>query len=177
MPLSNYTATPGSIVATYEVETAFPMETAVALMAGEQSAGTFVRVAGETPELLARHGAQVIRIEELDAPARPSLPHAKRPTSEAPYRRARVTVRFPLENIGTALPNLFTMVAGNLFELDRFSGLRLLDLDLPAAFTDAQPGPQFGIAGTRRLVGVHDRPILGTIIKPSTMPEVKRPSP
>ena len=29
------------------------------------------------------------------------------------------------------------------------------------------PGPQFSVAGTRRLAGVHDRLIIGTIIKPS----------
>ncbi|WP_407068035.1 RuBisCO large subunit C-terminal-like domain-containing protein [Leptothrix discophora] len=29
------------------------------------------------------------------------------------------------------------------------------------------PGPAFGIPGTRRLAGVHDRPVIGTIIKPS----------
>jgi ribulose-bisphosphate carboxylase large chain len=29
------------------------------------------------------------------------------------------------------------------------------------------PGPQFGVAGTRRLAGVVDRPIIGTIVKPS----------
>ena len=48
-----------------------------------------------------------------------------------------------------------------------FEGLRLLDIDLPQAFADAYPGPRFGIAGTRRLAGVDDRPLIGTIIKPS----------
>ncbi|MDS7278894.1 RuBisCO large subunit C-terminal-like domain-containing protein, partial [Klebsiella pneumoniae] len=31
----------------------------------------------------------------------------------------------------------------------------------------AYPGPQFGIEGTHKLAGVFDRPILGTIVKPS----------
>ena len=34
-------------------------------------------------------------------------------------------------------------------------------------FPTAYPGPQFGIEGTRRLAEVYDRPILGTIVKPS----------
>ena len=31
----------------------------------------------------------------------------------------------------------------------------------------AYPGPRFGVEGTRRLAGVHERPLIGTIIKPS----------
>ena len=69
--------------------------------------------------------------------------------------------------MGPSLPNLIAAVAGNLFELKQFSGLRLLDLRLPAAFAEANPGPQFGIEGTRRLAGVADRPLIGTIVKPS----------
>jgi ribulose-bisphosphate carboxylase large chain len=65
------------------------------------------------------------------------------------------------------LTTLLATVAGNLFELREFTGLKLLDLELPAAFGEAYDGPQFGIDGTRRLAGVFDRPIVGTIIKPS----------
>lgn len=157
----------GRIVARYRIETAFPLEAATAALAGEQSAGTFVRVAGETDELVARHGARVERIVACgDLPA-PSLPGARRPAPTAPIRVAEVTLSFPQENIGTALPNLFTMLAGNLFELQQFSGVRLLDFDVPADYAAAQPGPQFGIAGTRALTGVSTGPLLGTIVKPS----------
>ena len=69
--------------------------------------------------------------------------------------------------MGPSLPNLLATVAGNLFELQQFSGLRLIDLDLPEAFRDAYLGPQFGVAGTRRLTGVEGRPLIGTIVKPS----------
>jgi ribulose-bisphosphate carboxylase large chain len=60
-----------------------------------------------------------------------------------------------------------TMAAGNLFELSYFSGLRLMDVQPPPAFAEVYPGPQFGIEGSRRLAGVYDRPLIGTIIKPS----------
>ncbi len=59
------------------------------------------------------------------------------------------------------------MVCGNLYELTQLSGCKLLDIDLPAEFSSRYPGPQFGITGTRRLAGVQQRPMLGTIIKPS----------
>jgi ribulose-bisphosphate carboxylase large chain len=69
--------------------------------------------------------------------------------------------------MGTSLPNVVATVAGNLFELKPFSGLKLLDLRFPAAFLDRYAGPQFGVAGTRQLTGVFERPLVGTIIKPS----------
>ncbi len=158
------------VVATYGIETPWPLEKAAEIMAGEQSCGTFIRVPGETDELRERHGARVERLRELDAVDRPSLPGSRPPRStigHPGYRRAEVVLSFPLENMGPSLPNLVATVAGNLFELSQFSGLRLLDLELPRAFAEANPGPQFGVEGTRRLAGVRGRPILGTIVKPS----------
>jgi ribulose-bisphosphate carboxylase large chain len=69
--------------------------------------------------------------------------------------------------MGLSLPNVLATVAGNLFELQCVSGLRITDLRLPAAFASACPGPAFGIAGTRRLAGVAQGPLIGTIVKPS----------
>lgn len=155
--------------ATYLIETAHPLEQAAAAMAGEQSSGTFVAVPGETPELQARHAARVEHMVELESVDQPSLPGARPPKGVAApvYRRAQVTLAFPLVNIGLSLPNLMTLVAGNLFELGQFSGLQLQEIDLPAELVAAQPNPQFGIEGTRQLAGVYGRPLIGTIIKPS----------
>ncbi|MDZ4766654.1 MAG: ribulose-bisphosphate carboxylase large subunit family protein [Chloroflexota bacterium] len=155
--------------ATYLIETAHPLERAAAIMAGEQSAGTFVPVPGETPELLARHGAKVERITELETVESPSLPGSKPPkgSSNSTIRRAEVVLTFPLDNIGISLTTLFTTIAGNLYELSPFSGLRLMDVDIPPIFASRYPGAAFGVDGTRRLTDVQGRPILGTIIKPS----------
>jgi ribulose-bisphosphate carboxylase large chain len=157
------------IYATYRIETAHPLEKAAAVMAGEQSTGTFIRVPGETDELRERHAARVERLTELETVDTPALPGSKPPRStESPrYRRAEVMLSWPIENMGPSLPNLYATIAGNLFELKEFSGLRLMDVELPAVFTEAYPGPQFSVAGTRRLAGVYDRPIIGTIVKPS----------
>lgn len=70
-------------------------------------------------------------------------------------------------NMGASLQNLMATVAGNLSELQQFSGLKLLDMTLPQPFRDKYAGPQFGVAGTRRLTGVPKLPLVGTIIKPS----------
>ncbi len=158
------------IQALYWIETAFPPQDAAAVMAGEQSSGTFLHVPGETPELLERAAARVESIELLDPVSQPSLPGASIPKGlkGAPvYQRALVRVSWPLANPGPSLPNLYATVAGNLFELQQFSGLRLLDITLPEAFLDVYQGPQFGVEGTRRLSGVTAGPLVGTIIKPS----------
>lgn len=154
--------------ASYWIETAFPLEDAAASMAGEQSTGTFVRVPGETDELREAHAARVETLEDLGTVDAPSLPGSGAPKGgKAQRRAARVTLSWPISNFGPSLPNLLATVAGNLSELKAFSGLKLTDLELPPAFLDRYQGPQFGVAGTRRLADVYDRPLIGTIIKPS----------
>jgi len=158
------------ITATYHIETAYPIREAIETMAGEQSTGTFVRLPGETDELRELYGAHIERITELDEAAEPSLPGAGVPkglSGKPVWRRAEVVLSWSLDNFGTSLPNLVATVAGNLFELRPFSGLRLLDITLPEAFAQKYPGPKFGVAGTRRLSGVEGRPLIGTIVKPS----------
>jgi ribulose-bisphosphate carboxylase large chain len=157
------------IVAKYWIETAYPLEDAARALAGEQSCGTFVRVPGETDELRERFLAKVVRVTPLETVPTPSLPGAGKPKSGGQtlmYQRAELEIAFPLDNVGMNLPTLLATVAGNLFELREFSGLRLLDLVLPPAFSTC-PGPQFGVEGTRRLASVFDRPLIGTIVKPS----------
>lgn len=152
------------IEADYLIETPADPAQAAAVMAGEQSSGTFVRVPGETDALHERAAARVEALEMVETVAQPSLPGG---ATGAVYTRARVTLSWPLDNIGPDLPNLMATVSGNLFELRQFSGLRLLDIRLPRAFAAAHPGPKFGISGTRRLSGVDSGPLVGTIIKPS----------
>ena len=152
------------IRARYLIETADDPRRAVEVMAGEQSSGTFVAVPGETPELKERAGARIESLTAIEDVAAPSLPGAK---AGEVYHRCEAELSWPLGNLGPSLPNLVATVAGNLFELQQFSGLRILDIDLPQPFGDRYPGPQFGIPGTRALSGVAEGPLIGTIVKPS----------
>ena len=156
------------IEADYLLETPDDPQRTAETIAGEQSSGTFVRVPGETAELRERSAARVVRLEVLEEfTGTRSLPSVRpTPTSER-LARARLTLSWPVSVVGASLPNLMATVAGNLFELQLLSGLRILDIRLPEAFADAYPGPQFGVEGTRRLAGVHGRPLIGTIVKPS----------
>ena len=152
-----------TIRATYYLESEIEPERAAAVMAGEQSSGTFVAVPGESPELHERHGAQVMGIEPL-GDCQPSLPSRTTPEK---VQAALVTVDFPAENVGTDLATLQTTVAGNLFELGQLYACRLQDIRLPDEFVAAHPGPAFGIPGTRRLMNGVEGVMIGTIVKPN----------
>ena len=155
--------------ATYLIETPFPLAQAADVLAGEQSSGTFVRVAGETDDLRQRTRAEVVKIEELPSVDTPSLPNAflDRRQKSGPYKRAHITVRFPEENIGNNLPTLAATVTGNIYDLGEMTGVKLLSLTLPPSYVKQFDAPRQGVAGTRRLVGRDSGPILGTIIKPN----------
>ena len=160
----NFASPDGRIHARYWLETGDDPQRAAEVIAGEQSSGTFTAVPGETPALKARSGARVERLDVIDHSDAPSLPGGM---ASSRYTRCQLQLSWPLDNLGPSLPNLMATVAGNLFELRQVSGLRLLGLQLPAEFAAASPGPAFGISGTRQLAGVHGRPLIGTIIKPS----------
>lgn len=151
--------------ATYEIETSLPLQQAAEILAGEQSTGTFVRVERETDDLRARFAAQVASLEELPLTGSSALPGSV--GDPAQRRRARLVIRFPLDNFGPSIPNLLAAVAGNLFEIKELAAIRLVDLDLPAEFAVRYPGPKFGLAGTRELMNAPTGVLLGTIIKPS----------
>ena len=155
--------------ASYLIETPLDPAKVAEVMAGEQSSGTFTRVAGETDELRSRTRAVVTRIEELEQAREPSLPNAwlARKGVPGPYRRARVTISFPVDNVGANLATLASIVAGNLFDLGEVTGMRLDTITLPASLRSRFPLPAQGIAGTRRLTGVARGPMVGSIIKPN----------
>ena len=151
---------------TYLIETAGDPEGLAAKIASDQSTGTFVPVPGETPELKARVAARVVGLCELPPVETPSVPQdGARPSGG--YRRAEAVIDFPLDAVGTDLAALMTIAIGGPFAIKDLAGLRVVGLQLPPAFGKAHPGPQFGTPGTRRLTGVHDRPVVGSIVKPA----------
>ncbi|MFF7291438.1 RuBisCO large subunit C-terminal-like domain-containing protein [Microbacterium sp. NPDC008134] len=153
------------VTATYVIETSLPLQQAAETLAGEQSTGTFVRVERESDDLRARFAAQVVDLEELPLTGDSALPGTV--GDPARRRRARMRLRFPLDNFGASIPNLQAAVAGNLFEIKELAAVKLVDLDLPPAFGERYGGPRFGLAGTRERMGRPDGALIGTIVKPS----------
>ena len=153
------------ITASYYIETPFNPEDAARVLAGEQSSGTFVAVPGETEELKQRFAARVENVELLETVDHPAIPGAK--DKGRGFQRANVKVSWSIENTGYNIPVLISTLQGNLYEITQFTGLRLMDIELPASFGKHYAGPAFGVQGCRELTSAKDRPLIGTIIKPS----------
>ena len=151
--------------ATYWIETPIPVEKAAAILAGEQSSGTFVAVPGESEALKERFAARVEQIEVVETVSSPAIPSKELEGKQ--FTRARVTVSWSVENFRHNLPVLMSTLEGNLYELRQFTGLKLLDFTVPKLWSQRFRGPSFGVEGCRDLVGVQGRPLIGTIIKPS----------
>jgi len=158
-----------TLQATYLIETPLDPAKVAEILAGEQSSGTFVRVAGESDALRARSRATVDSIEALEPLAAPSLPSAwlARHHPAGPWQRARIRVSFPLANIGRNLPTLWATLAGNLYDIGETTGVRLEHVEIPPEFRARFERPRQGVAGTRALTGVAQGPLVGTIIKPN----------
>jgi 3-oxoisoapionate-4-phosphate decarboxylase len=151
------------ITLTYLIETAGSPERLAQKIASDQSTGTFVPVPGETEALKDRVAARVVAIRHLPPVSNPSFPSFE----SGPFNRAEADIAYPFEAIGTDLAALMTIAIGGVFSIKGFTGIRVIDMKLPDTFGTVWPGPQFGVEGSRRLTGVRDRPIIGTIIKPA----------
>lgn len=139
------------IIAEYYVESGVPTVKVGEQIAIEESIGTWTKVTTETEWIRQHLAAKVFKYEKGN--------------------KGIVHVAFPLElfdvEVG-GIPNLLSIVAGNLFGLSLIKSCRLLDLHLPKDYVKAFKGPKFGIEGVRRIVGTLEnrRPHLGTIVKP-----------
>jgi len=64
------------------------------------------------------------------------------------------------------MPQIFSSVAGNIFNMKEVKNLRLEDVDFSDSIVKSFPGPRYGIKGVRKIMGIKNRPLVGTIIKP-----------
>lgn len=120
-----------------------PMEEAAAAVAAESSTGTWTDV--EDDEGLA--GELRARVYRIDGPV--------------------ASIAYPIDLFEPgSIPNLLSSVVGNVFGFKAVHALRLLDMRLPEPLVDSFPGPAFGVAGVRDLLGVHGRALTGSTIKP-----------
>lgn len=157
---------PDRVTATYLVESPRSVAQAAEILAGEMSTGTFIPVPGETEELKERYRTRVVAIEPLAGSPIPAFPQPPALQSEH-FSRARVTVSIPYEMVGSDLTTVLASVVGNITELREVSALRLVNLELPAAFLDRCALPRYGVDGTRGAISVQDRPLIGGVIKPA----------
>jgi 2,3-diketo-5-methylthiopentyl-1-phosphate enolase len=76
--------------------------------------------------------------------------------------KALLKISYPLINMNPDIPSILTTVFGKL-SMD--GQIKLMDLHLPDSLLLQFPGPRFGIDGIRKLLGVHNRPLLMSIFK------------
>lgn len=78
---------------------------------------------------------------------------------------AKVAYPIDLWEMGNA-PQLLSGIAGNIFGMKALKNLRLIDVSLPQVYLKHFRGPQFGIRGIRKMLGVKKRPVTGAVPKP-----------
>ena len=130
----------------------------VTTMASEQTVGTWVDVPGGTPDLLSRHTGKVLNFWEI-----PDIENSN--SRDTDISIFIVQIAYPWENFGGQIPMLLTTAFGNI---SMMGDIKLLDLAFPKDLAGRLPGPKFGIEGIRKLLGLARRPLLNTMIKPST---------
>ena len=64
------------------------------------------------------------------------------------------------------MPQILSSIAGNIYGMKLVKNLRLEDITFTKKLVNSFSGPRFGIDGIRKLIGVYDRPLVGTIVKP-----------
>ncbi|MFP4321548.1 MAG: RuBisCO large subunit C-terminal-like domain-containing protein [Anaerolineales bacterium] len=77
--------------------------------------------------------------------------------------RYAVCISYANETAGDELPQLLNVVFGNI---SIKPGMRVERFELSESLLTQYNGPRFGQAGWRDLLGVHDRPLLMTALKP-----------
>lgn len=80
---------------------------------------------------------------------------------------SRATIDYAPTLASGQIAQLVNLLFGNV---SIYAGVRLLDVHLPDAFLNRFPGPRFGVEGLRSMLGVHDRPLLATALKPRGTP-------
>lgn len=139
------------MIATYYVESELTLPEAGEQIAIEESIGTWTEVTTTTAWIREKLPAKVFMWESGS--------------------KGVVSIAFPNElfDVETGgIPNILSIVAGNLFGLSALKNVRLLDVEFPEEIANAFPGPKFGIEKVREIMGTlkDRRPHLGTIIKP-----------
>lgn len=134
------------VVCKYRVTTDLPIEKAAEAIAAEQSTGTWTGISTLDDDILRTLGARVTEIEG-DV----------------------ITVEFPPEDFSVevgSVPQILSVIAGNLFGLGSLRGVRLEDVSFPGSMMSKFKGPKFGAEGIRKLLNRPEKPLVGTIVKP-----------
>ena len=134
------------LIATFYIESVFPLEKAAEAVAAESSVGTWTKLSTIQEQTLEEKAAKVIYIDKKNNIVKIAYPN----------------VLWEKDNVA----QLLSGISGNIFGLKEIKALKLLDVKFNKKFVSYFEGPAFGIEGVRDELKVYNRPLLGTIIKP-----------
>ena len=135
-----------NVVCRYRVTTDLSMEKAAEAIAAEQSTGTWTGISTLDRSIFDGLGA---RITSIDGDV--------------------ITCEFPAEDFSIetgAVPQILSVIAGNLFGLGALKAVRLEDVTFPKSILEQFKGPKFGAEGIRKALKRSEEPLVGTIVKP-----------
>lgn len=135
-----------NVVCRYRVTTDLSMEKAAEAIAAEQSTGTWTGISTLDRSTFDGLGA---RITSIDGDV--------------------ITCEFPAEDFSIetgAVPQILSVIAGNLFGLGALKAVRLEDVTFPKSILEQFKGPKFGAEGIRKALKRPEEPLVGTIVKP-----------
>lgn len=134
------------VICKYKILTDMDIRLAAAAVATEQSTGTWTGISTLNDEIFKRYHGRVIDIQGNVA-----------------------TIAYPEDDFSLdigGVPQILSVIAGNLFGLEGLKGVRLEDVAFPRGMLRAFKGPKFGIPGLRKALKRPDKPLVGTIVKP-----------
>ena len=134
------------VICDYRVTTDMPMDKAANAIAAEQSTGTWTDLSTTTSKIIENYGAKVLSIDEN-----------------------LTRIAFPVEDFSVdigGVPQILSVIAGNLFGLEAVSKIRLEDVQFPKSILEMYKGPKFGVDGLRKELNRPEKPLVGTIVKP-----------
>lgn len=140
----NYETKKEGLLATFYIE---PINEETAnMLAAESSTGTWTDITTSNKRGREKLKAQVYEIHEEQNIIKVAYKHQI----------------FEKKNI----PQMLSDFAGNIFGVKAVENLRLLDIKFPKAIVKSFPGPSIGLEGIIEKLGIQERPIIGTIVKP-----------
>lgn len=134
------------VICKYKIVTDMDIRLAAAAVATEQSTGTWTGISTLNDEIFERYHGRVTAIDGNVA-----------------------TIAYPEEDFSLdigGVPQVLSVIAGNLFGLEGLKGVRLEDVEFPKSMLSEFKGPKFGIPGLRSALKRPKKPLVGTIVKP-----------
>lgn len=149
------------ILARYYLESKTTLRDAAWELAIGQSIGNpNARSFYETEDLFKKHSCLVIGDEKLLTKTQSGI----------------VQIAFPLENINLVedgISQLFCQLMGGQMDIDNITKCHLKRISFPRKVErNIFKGPKYGITGIRSFTGVHNKPLLGGIIKPKVIDNI-----